>query len=102
MCQQFRFDNKSQFRVFLAKPQKAADLKTETGYDWDRLKLAYIPTLVATIDAAAAHYTEKGALQQDVRESLLAVTDLVRARRSGGIPLLLEKKNDRCVNSKFN
>ena len=28
MCQQFRFDNKSQFRVFLAKPQKAADLKT--------------------------------------------------------------------------
>ena len=27
MCQQFRFDNKSQFRVFLAKPQKAADLK---------------------------------------------------------------------------
>ena len=30
MCQQFRFDNKSQFRVFLAKPQKAADLKTKT------------------------------------------------------------------------
>ena len=29
MCQQFRFDNKSQFRVFLAKPQKAADLKLE-------------------------------------------------------------------------
>ena len=27
MCQQFRFDNKSQFRVFLAKLQKAADLK---------------------------------------------------------------------------
>ena len=27
MCQQFRFNNKSQFRVFLAKPQKAADLK---------------------------------------------------------------------------
>ena len=27
MCRQFRFDNKSQFRVFLAKPQKAADLK---------------------------------------------------------------------------
>ena len=27
MCQQFRFENKSQFRVFLAKPQKAADLK---------------------------------------------------------------------------
>ena len=29
MCQQFRigFDNKSQFRVFLAKPPKAADLK---------------------------------------------------------------------------
>ena len=27
MCQQFRFDYKSQFRVFLAKPQKAADLK---------------------------------------------------------------------------
>ena len=27
MCQQYRFDNKFQFRVFLAKPQKAADLK---------------------------------------------------------------------------
>ena len=27
MCRQFRFDTKSQFRVFLAKPQKAADLK---------------------------------------------------------------------------
>ena len=29
MCQQFRFDNKSQFRVFLAKPRKAADLKLD-------------------------------------------------------------------------
>ena len=38
----------------------------ETGYDWDRLKLAYIPTLVATIDAAAAHYTEKCSLQQEL------------------------------------
>ena len=29
MCRQFRFDNKSQCRVFLAKPRKAADLKLE-------------------------------------------------------------------------
>ena len=34
MCQQFRFDDKSQFRVFLAKPQKAADLKTADITAW--------------------------------------------------------------------
>ena len=41
MCQQFRFDNKSQFRVFLAKPQKAADLKLPL-VNWEVGKLFII------------------------------------------------------------
>lgn len=43
----------------------------ETGYDRPRLKLAYIPKLVATISVAAAHYVEGCCLEQDVGRLLL-------------------------------
>ena len=37
MCRQFRFDNKSQFRVFLAKPRKAADLITNLSAPFTKM-----------------------------------------------------------------
>ena len=44
MCRQFRFDNKSQCRVFLAKPRKAADLKTNLSAPFTKMTeaLAYV------------------------------------------------------------
>ena len=75
--------------VSLKHIKKGAEIFVDYGteYDWDALKPAYLPDLLATIRLAAVHYGS--VLDEGVAGSVLAVRDLVTARQGGGIQLLM-------------
>ena len=75
--------------VSLKHIKKGAEIFVDYGMenDWDALKLAYLPDLLATIRLAAVHYGL--VLDEGVVGSVMAVRDLVTACQGGSIHLLM-------------